>query len=298
MEGNGLVTVIVPVFNAYDDLTECLESLRRHTGKDLSVILIDDCSTDERIRPLLQKWAMEQPNFRTLHNETNLGYTVTINRACELAGPGDVILLNSDTIVTPHWIEKMSACAYSRPDVATVTALSNAAGAFSVPLKDADNLLPPGFSVDDMAALIEHFSPRLRPEVPTGNGFCMYLTAAGRNRVGEFDARNFPKGYGEENDYCLRASDLGLCNLIDDATYIFHRRTASFGAAKAEILKTSLATLNRLHPGYDRLIRDWYDNDPLDPFRAEIQHHIDRATGGDDGMLAKLREIFSRTKVR
>ena len=278
---NRLVSVIVPIFNAYDDLTRCLESIQRHSRNEDPVFLVDDASSDERIWPLLQKWEANHPNFRALRNDANLGYTVTLNRACRLAGPGDLILLNSDAIVTSHWIEQMSACAYSRPDVATVTAISNAAGAFSVPLKDTVNSLPPGWSVEDMAALIESLSLRLRPQVPTGNGFCMYLTTAARTIVGEFDSKNFPIGYGEENDYCLRASAAGLINLIDDATYIFHKRSASFGATKSEIVKTSTATLDRLHPTYKRQISEWYRNDLLDPFRSEIQRQID---------LAKTRE--------
>jgi GT2 family glycosyltransferase len=279
MEGNGLVTVIVPVFNAYDDLIRCLESIQRHSRKDHSVFLVDDASSDERVWPLLQKWEADQKNFRALHNEVNLGYTRTVNRGCKLARSGDLILLNCDTIVTPRWIEQMSACAYSRPDVATVTAISNAAGAFSVPLKDAISPLPPGWSVDEMAALVEHLSPRIRPEVPTGNGFCMYLRAAARMIVGEFDSKHFPRGYGEENDYCLRASAAGLFNLIDDATYVFHKRSASFGATKAEIVKTSSATLDRLYPEYQRLISEWYRKDLLDPFRIEIQRQIDLVKG-------------------
>lgn len=289
---NQPVTVIVPVFNAYDDLVRCLESIQRHSRKEHSVFLVDDASSDDRVWPLLQKWEADQRNFRALRNEVNLGYTMTLNRACKLAGPEDLILLNSDTIVTSRWIEQMSACAYSRPDVATVTAISNAAGAFSVPLKDTINALPPGWSVDEMATLVEHLSPRIRPEVPTGNGFCMYLTAAARAVVGEFDSKHFPKGYGEENDYCLRASAAGLFNLIDDATYIFHKRSASFGGTKGEILKTGLATLTQLYPQYNRLISEWYRNDLLDPFRVEIQRQIDLAKG------LGIENVSSRAKCR
>ena len=48
------VDIAVPVYNGYDDLVKCVESLKKYT--DLSkhrVILIDDCSPDERVRSFL-----------------------------------------------------------------------------------------------------------------------------------------------------------------------------------------------------------------------------------------------------
>lgn len=280
------ISIVIPVHNAYEDLVRCLESVQRYSRSDLPVITIDDASSDERIWPLLRDWASRHPNFRAVRNETNLGYTRTVNLGCELAGAGDVILVNSDTVVPPHWVEQLAACAYSRPGVATVTALSNAAGAFSVPEKNAVNALPPGWGVDEMATFVERTSQRLRPVVPTGNGFCLYLTSIARAAVGRFDADNFPSGYGEENDFCLRASAAGLVNLIDDATYVFHRRSASFGAAKDEILKTSRKVLDRLHPTYTQRIREWSENDSLDPVRTQLQEKLVEA--GEHGWKSFL----------
>ena len=268
--------IVIPIYNAYDELKRCLESVRKHSRSEHLVVLLDDASTDPRIEELLQEWEERFTHCRRARNDRNIGYTATINFACALAGPGDIVLLNSDTEVSAHWLEQMAACAYSRPKVATVTAISNAAGAFSVPAKNQNNELPPGYSVDKVAALVTQISRRVRPVVPTGNGFCMYITSLAREQVGLFDAKNFPQGYGEENDFCLRASASGLINLIDDATYVFHRRSASFGRRKEEILKTSRDVLNRLHPCYKQQIQEWNETDELDPLRAEMQRQLQR----------------------
>lgn len=270
------VSIVIPVYNAHDELIQCLKSVQRHSRPDHPVVVLDDASPDERIWPLLQQWQLQHRNFRVVRNESNLGYTATVNRACELTGPGDIILLNSDTIVPPRWIEQMAACAYSRPCVATVTAISNAAGAFSVPRKNAINSLPTGWDVKEMARFVERTSDRIRPVVPTGNGFCLYITSAARGAIGLFNAEQFPNGYGEENDYCLRASAAGLVSLIDDATYVFHRRSASFETRKEEILKTSREVLDRIYPEYTELIREWSQVDELDPKREEMQQQLDR----------------------
>lgn len=273
------MTIVIPIFNAYTEVVHCLTSLQANTRSAHRILLLDDNSSDQRIWPLLQEWSSQCARFRALRNETNCGYTATINRGLTLAEPGDVILLNSDTCVPACWLEQLSACAYSRPNVATVTALSNAAGAFSVPLKNEENKLPPDWTFEEMAALIERLSPRLRPAVPTGNGFCMFLTGAARAVVGEFDDANFPQGYGEENDYCLRAMAAGFVNLIDDATYVYHQRSASFGARRAQIVRASSARLVELHPQYPDLVARWDRADALDPMRRELQNRLEAGPG-------------------
>ena len=52
------VDIIIPVYNGYDDLQLCMPSVLKHT--DLTkhrLILINDCSPDERIAPYLDSFA-------------------------------------------------------------------------------------------------------------------------------------------------------------------------------------------------------------------------------------------------
>ena len=78
-------------------------------------------------------------------NETNIGYTRTANLGLRLAGDADVVLLNSDTVVGPHWLRNLKIAAYRRERIGSVTAVSDNAGAFSVP-REGDNAMPPGAS--------------------------------------------------------------------------------------------------------------------------------------------------------
>ena len=55
MKANG-IDIIIPIYNAYEDLVKCVDSVKRHT--DLTkhrLILINDCSTDDRILPFLKQ---------------------------------------------------------------------------------------------------------------------------------------------------------------------------------------------------------------------------------------------------
>ncbi len=60
----------------------------------------------------------------------------------------DIILLNSDTIVTPGWARKIRACAYSRHYIATVTPFTNNGTECSIPEFGQNNEVPTGFTID------------------------------------------------------------------------------------------------------------------------------------------------------
>lgn len=268
------ISIVIPVYNAFDETVACIESVLKHTTHPYRLILVDDRSPDPRIWPMLKSYASAHKHVVAVQNECNVGWTGTVNRGVELAEQDDVVLLNSDTLVTPRWLEKLVDTAGSHPNVGTVTPLSNAAGAFSIPENNTVNELPPGMAVEDMAWLVESLSRRIRPSVPTGNGFCMYVARTAWTAVGGMDQERFPQGYGAENDFCMRASAAGFVHLVDDATFIFHKNSASFQERKNQLLDESKAQLRALHPTYKRLITEWLTNDPLTPFRQELKRAI------------------------
>lgn len=249
---SSVVKIVVPIFNAIDDLRICVERLRDHTSC-AEVILIDDCSTDPEIGKFLATLESE-PMFRALRNDSNLGFTKTVNRGLSEAGDADVVILNSDARVTPRWLEGMHAAAYSQEKVATVTAMSDRAGAFSAPDMGNENTLPPGVDEIDFARAFRRRSLKLYPEVPTGNGFCMYIRRQAIDALGALDEAAFPRGYGEENDFCMRALRAGWKNLVDDSTYVFHDRSKSFGDEKTENIARGRAVVDERYPEYKPLI--------------------------------------------
>ena len=255
------VTIIVPIYNAVDDVRQCLASLVRNTTAKATLCLIDDASPDPGITNLLQRYE-NFANVEILVNETNLGFTGTVNRGMAHAS-GDVVLLNSDTVVGPRWLENLRLAAYSDAGVGTVTAISDNAGAFSCPVPGEKNRTPLALFDDDTARLMFQESVRVYPDVPTGNGFCLYIKRAVIEKIGFLDIENFPRGYGEENDFCLRAMSAGFHHLIDDSTYVFHREGSSFEGARGDLMKAGGATINRLYPHYDRLVALAFTAPPL-----------------------------------
>ena len=278
------VTVIVPVHGALDELERCVRSVVASSDDvDVRVLVVDDGSPQPDAAERLAAVAALDPRVDLLTRPDNRGYTATVNEGCR-AATGDVVLLNSDTEVAEGWLSRLRAVAYARPAVATVTPVSNAAGPFSVPVRGGDDLAP-GTDVATMDALVRRLSPKRRPATPTGHGFCMYVRRAAFDAVGYFDELAFPRGYGEENDFCMRASAAGMIHLVDDATFVYHQRSASFGAEKAAILQASRLRLDAMHPTYTEDVRSWSRRDVLEGLRTDVGRAI---AGGPDAVEAVL----------
>lgn len=248
------VTIVVPIYNAVEDTKSCIERVLAFTPPEVRLLLINDASTDEAVAPMLKKYA-DRPQVKVMTNETNIGFTRTVNRGIDATGTDDVIFLNSDARVTPGWLQGLRSAVASDPLIGTVTPLSDRAGAFSAPRIGNDNKLPFGISEEEYAVAVRRHSLRLYPTVPTGNGFCMYVRRACIDQVGKLDEDAFPRGYGEENDFCMRARRLGWRSIIDDATYVFHERSRSFGDQKTELMAAGRKAVEARHPDYSYAIR-------------------------------------------
>lgn len=226
------VEVVICVHNALEDIHACLEALLRYTRPPYRLLLVDDGSGPDTQQYLAQ-FAQEQ-NARLLRNDIAQGYTRAANQGLHRTTADYVILLNSDTVVTSDWLDRMIACAESDRRIGLVGPLSNTASWQSVPeIFDAhqdwaDNELPPDVSIPNMAQDVAAYSGRVYPRLPFLNGFCLLLTRSLIERVGYFDEVNFGQGYGEENDYCLRARQAGWQLAVADDVYIFHRQSRSY----------------------------------------------------------------------
>lgn len=227
LDGKDSVEVVVPIYNAYDEFLVCLYSLLKH--QDIyRILLLDDCSTDTRVKDLLRTLKEhEQERLRIVTNTQNLGFLKTVNKGMRMTN-NDVILLNTDTVVTSGWARKMRVCAYSDDRIATVTPLTNNGGMCSIPEFMKNNEIPEGFTVDSFAECVENAASNRYPELVTAVGFCMYIRRGVIGDIGYFDEENFGKGYGEEVDFSFRAACNGYKNVLCDNTFVFHRGRASF----------------------------------------------------------------------
>ena len=225
--------IVICVYNALEDVRICLDSVREHLLPRHQIILVNDCS-NEQTTEFLREFAADCPQTTLLENEVNLGYTRSANRGLAASKAEFRILLNSDTIVCKNWSLKMLDIALQSSNVGVVGPLSNAASSQSIPniqgssMNTAINRLPQNVSPHDLDIACEHWSfAHSQPEVPLVHGFCFGIKKKVIDRIGFFDDRNFDRYYGEENDYCFRASSAGFRMVIATHTFVYHRKSGS-----------------------------------------------------------------------
>ena len=249
------ISIIIPVYIGLEETDRCLKSVfSARNNISSQVIIINDASPDPKIDELLEEYRKANPNVLYLKNEINLGFVETVNKGMLLRDGRDVVLLNSDTEVTNHWLDKLHKQAYLQDDIGTVTPFSNNATICNYPDLNGWKLLPEGETVSTMDKACENANPSISVDIPTAVGFCMYIKNQCLKQVGLFDFINFGKGYGEENDFCLRATALGWRHILAADTFVFHEGEVSFSSASSAKKNIAAATMRRLHPEYDNLV--------------------------------------------
>lgn len=267
-----LPTVIVPVHNALDALDACLHALDRTLPAGTVVHVADDASTDPRIAPMLAGWAARTAlAARIVRREVNLGFPANCNAAFAETGDDDVVLLNSDTVVTPGWLQRLADCAASDPRIATATPWSNNAEICSYPRFCEPN--PPPEQPDVVAEAAAGL-PAEYPELPTAVGFCMLVRRSALRMLGGFDAATFGAGYGEENDFCLRAAAMGWRNVLCPTAFVVHHGGASFTPLGIAPNGDNLARLLARWPDYHERVARFILADPLRPLREQLDERL------------------------
>jgi GT2 family glycosyltransferase len=261
-------TVIVPVHNALTELTSCLNSLYATLPQDAEVLLLDDASDDPAVQPLLMKWIQRAgPAWRLENQEINKGFVATVNQGMK-STRGDVVLLNSDTVLTAGWLEGLKRCLDSDPDIATATPWTNNGEIASIPEFCRSNPVPAALS--RIAEKIAIAGQVVYPEIPTAVGFCMAISRSSLDTLGLFDQDLFGLGYGEENDFSMRASNAGLRNVLCDDVYVAHIGGRSFAPRGLAPDEAAMNKLLSRHPGYLERVQEFIAGDPLKARRDEV----------------------------
>lgn len=277
------IDIIVPVYRGLDETRDCLESVwASKCQTPWRLVVINDASPEPELTDWLREMAKaddpERP-LTLLENPDNLGFVGTVNRGMRDNPEADVVLLNSDAEVVNNWLDRLVGAAYrpaSRP-VASVTPFSNNATICSYPRFCQDNELPGGMSLSEIDQLFAHANREESVDIPTGIGFCMYIRRDSLDDVGLFDEASFGKGYGEENDFCMRSLKAGWRHVHALDVFAWHKGSVSFGETQPERVTQALKVLHELHPDYESRVHRFIQQDPA----AMARHRVD---------LLRLRE--------
>lgn len=270
------VDVIIPVYRGLADTQRSIHAVLQQISvlqTPMQLIVINDASPEPELCAWLRDLAAREPRVQLLENDSNLGFVGTCNRGMALHPSHDVVLLNSDTEVANNWLDKLRATAYRHADTGSVTPLSNNATICSYPRFCAANAMPAELDTSALDQLCARVNAEQSVAIPTGVGFCMYIRRDCLDQVGLLDETHFGKGYGEENDFCMRAHNAGWQHQLALDTFVLHTGGVSFGSSKTPREEAAYNILKELHPTYDALVQAHLKANPAQAAR----HRIDRA---------------------
>ena len=110
------ITIVIPVYNVENYLRQCLDSVINQTYKNLEIICVDDCSTDNSPQ-ILQEYAQKDDRIKLIFNEKNSGPGLSRNKGIEIATGDYIHFLDSDDWMEPDAYEKLTGIINKNPEI-------------------------------------------------------------------------------------------------------------------------------------------------------------------------------------
>lgn len=226
MADTGVAAVVVN-WNGREFLEPCLDSLAAVTSKGLSIIVVDNNSTDGSAELVRERY----PGAVLLVNDENVGYAAAANAGIELARRADAdyaLLLNNDVEVAPDAVEALVAEARRRPNAAFLGPM--------IYYHDLPNLIwSAGGAISYWTGDIRHIGLRdedrgqyeVAAPVDYVTGCAVLVSLAALETVGPMDVGYFM--YNEDTDWCVRAVRTGFEVLLVPDAKAWHRVSMSSG---------------------------------------------------------------------
>lgn len=201
------VSIVIPVLDNVQYTKRCIESIRRSADPSkYELIIIDNGSNKET-----KKYLNSLTKVRVIVNEENIGFSRAINQGIDNSVGDYIYMLNNDTVVYPHWLERMVAA--FNENVGAVGPVSNyvmgkqrvRVGRKSATPEQINNIVSQTKGTTEAEFLV---------------GFAMMISKEALQKVGKLDARFFAGS--EDLDYSLRLRLAGYKLKIVENVFVYH----------------------------------------------------------------------------
>lgn len=220
------IDIVISIYNNYEYLDDFFECIQKNTDLPYNLFVVNDCSSDERVLPLLMKWkTVFHDTMVIINNETHLGFVKSVNAAFKET-KHDVALMNTDVLLPSHWVSRLFYPVFLDEKIASVTPVSNAAAIFSMSIMGADNNFDGNLEkINETLSKLN--TPYAALQVPTGIGFCMAMSRKALEITGSFN-ESCDRGNRGVSDWCERAIKAGFYNTIAGNVFVWHKHGKNF----------------------------------------------------------------------
>ena len=225
------VAAVVLGWNGRDDTLACLRTLRAATYAPLSVVVVDNASTDGGPEAVEREF----PEARLIRLAENRGFAGGVNIGVGAAfadGADAVLLLNNDTTVEPGFLEPLVDAALDGRGRGGMRADPRRRQRDDLvrrrPLRPPSRPSRQAYGVRPIPPL----PPATEPyETDRACGGAMLVPRSAFERVGDLDESLF--AYAEDVDWSLRARAIGLRIVVVPTSVVRHRVSAATGGASS-----------------------------------------------------------------
>jgi GT2 family glycosyltransferase len=281
--------LVVPVYNSMHHVRSCLFSVFRCASRPCRLIVVDDCGDNHTREGLDELLALAPMPATLLRNESNLGYLKSVNRGIAAGDAPIVVLINSDTVMLPGFLERLEADFAADPKAGVINPVSTWANWTRIPF-------PNGFNIHRLSREAREFSSGALPDIHNASGFFFAVRRALYDQIGLFDEA-YGFGYWEEADFCMRALKAGWRVAVDDGLYIFHHGWGSFQeeGRNENMRRNKKVFMDRWGTAFDQLTAWWQREDPVAPLRVHLEEVAARCTSTtgteDEAVTRELADI-------
>ena len=319
-EQNHFSGIVVPVFNGVDFLKVLMPSLFSNTDLPHLFIFVNDCSNKET-SDFLEEMIRGRDDCILLNNEQNLGFVKSINKgaAKALESCDNFVMLNSDTEVPSGWLSRLMKPIFDDEKISSVTPRSNRCNIFSFPFfdkRERNDIFLEKFGLEGINSAIRNSAVDRYIELPTGHGFCMAISGKAWKMIGGLNEALFGRGFGEENEWSLRAELDGFRNVLLPELYVAHHEKGSFSSEEKKAnCAAAQDIISVMFPSYRPRVRNFIREYPTSDSIVSIYISLARQKGlkaeiftdsssfmtrlsGDDGIFVLNTQGVTRLAVK
>jgi GT2 family glycosyltransferase len=230
------VTIIIVNYNTFELTCSCIDSVIQNT-KDLTfeIILVDNASTESSVDLFVQKY----PSVRLIKNPVNAGFTGGNNLGIQIAKGENILLLNSDVILTENSVARCLDVLKNNDRIGVITCmLKHPDGSIQKQCERFPSILLTTIELCRIHKLI----PQPRRGMLMGNGFFDHLTSIycdavwgaffmfPRKILNNFENKQLPGDffmYAEDMLWCYRIRKAGFLIYYKADTSVIHQLGAS-----------------------------------------------------------------------
>jgi len=244
-----MTSIVILNYNTPEFTINCIESIKENTAAgSYEIIVVDNASMDDSVE-LLQNIPKEY-KVNLIVSKRNLGFSGGCNLGMRAAKGEEICLLNSDTIVTPNWLELLKDALYGDKKTGIVGPVTNRAVRQQISTPKLNNKR----EIYDFA---RNYADKTKPVYRTHFNlvfFCALIKREVYSRIGGLDESFFPGNF-EDDDYSIRARMAGFKLVVADNVFIFHYGSESF--KKVEDSDFGKNYKNAMDSGRARLIKKY-----------------------------------------